>query len=210
LSEDEEGGEEHESAASDEHQDRPSDLDGFAPEVFGTVGAEGEPDSAPMVEPQPAASSSGPDIVAQGVPPTSDSHPMEQSQPAVPSGLRSYATYVLVVPGGKIAYYGANFQVVTAQCENRDHGKCVLTRTMAAGRRVGQGRPMGLFMAWLAMGHLCATKEEHWDRANWPSLATREEARKSLVAMDLPDAQGLLSAERPLQPGEGPEPMHIA
>jgi hypothetical protein len=196
-------------SSSEEDQAPPGDLDGFAPEVFAPMEAEGEADSTPMVGPQPAASSAGPDLVAQEGPLTSDTLEAEASQPPVLGGPRAAAAHVLVVPGGKISYYGAQFQVATALCCNRDHGKCVITRTMAAGRRPGQGRPLGFFMAWLAMGSECGTKEEHWDRARWPSLTARQHGRQVIAAMDHPDAHGLLSAERALEPGEDPEPIDI-
>lgn len=62
---------------------------------------------------------------------------------------RTTALAEVQVDGGKLcAYRNGNF---VAYCQNPSHGRCILTRAQAGGRRPAQGRPCGLLKAWLAM-----------------------------------------------------------
>lgn len=50
----------------------------------------------------------------------------------------------------------------TASSSSSTRGTCHMDRTTAANpSRPGQGRPLGLLIAWLRAGATCATKEEH-------------------------------------------------
>ena len=88
---------------------------------------------------------------------------------------RAKAEEVLVLPHGKVTYYGQG--LFTATCGNEAHGRCVLTRSALEGRSPAQGRPLAFLCAWLEMGADLVTKEEHWHRPNWPSLEARQAMR---------------------------------
>ena len=118
----------------------------------------------------------------------------------------SSAVLVYFVPGGKITMYTKR-HIIECVCENKAHGKCVLTRSMLASTaraRTGQGRPVGLAVAWLARAAACETKADHWTAANWPSLADRKAARE--VFKTFPGSSALLNEERSERPAEDSEP----
>eukprot|EP00971_Amphidinium_carterae_P096351 1906542-Amphidinium_carterae.3 len=120
-------------------------------------------------------------------------------------GLVGVATAELLVPGGRLAYYKNIFE---AQCCNKLHGKCVLSRTsMGRTQRGGAttgGRPLAFMALWLDRAGTCATKEEHWNKeSNCFSHATRSAKRSQLEAM--PAAANILSCERIVGPGEPSE-----
>ena len=104
---------------------------------------------------------------------------------------------------GVISYYHTK-RIFTATCGNPDHGKCTLTRTACEGRNPAQGRPLGLMKCWLEMGLLLPSKEDHWHKEAWPTMADRQEARHSMLAD--PRWMPLLEFERPQRAGEGQEP----
>eukprot|EP00971_Amphidinium_carterae_P352747 6492721-Amphidinium_carterae.4 len=116
------------------------------------------------------------------------------------------------VDGGRISFYAnkSNFEAV---CDNKLHGKCVLTRT-ANGRKskgragVRGGRPVPFLALWLSRCK-CATKAEHMDRdANNFSHKERDDMRKLLSV--LPEAQDLLDHERQREDDETSEPEDLA
>lgn len=111
--------------------------------------------------------------------------------------------------GGRITYYASKTSF-EATCSNRDHGKCVLTRTVKARRGGGDiprgGRPLGMMLAWL---HFCDvdSKAEHWERERWEAMFSHElrgELRGMVQA--LPNGPALLACERACADGELVEP----
>lgn len=136
---------------------------------------------------------------------STDPGPSSLSDPLEP---RHCAAYVLVVPGGKVSYYIGKADVECV-CSNVLHGVCRLTRRMLGSTRLGrqgQGRPLGLCIAWLAKGAAIATKAEHTAAAFATTRVERVECRAMLKALEHPDARGLLEAERPKRHGEDSEP----
>ena len=136
-----------------------------------------------------------------------DNRPVEPALLRPPEAVdtaarREPAEKVCFAPGGKITWYRQGF--FTAMCDNALHGKCVLSRSSKEGRKAPQGRPLGLLTAWLMVGGEHMTKEGHWLKTNWTTLAQRQEARDMLHQLE--GGPGLLEEERPLRAGEGPEP----
>ena len=127
--------------------------------------------------------------------------------PSSASGLRMRAELTCDFGSGYITFYvSGNF--FTATCKAPGHGKCVLSRTAAPGRRPGQGRRLGLLSAWLLQGEHVETKAAHWNKANWPTRAEREVAREQLAQTALgPD---LLEMERDLEAEEPAEPEVVS
>ena len=119
------------------------------------------------------------------------------------SGAREPAELVLQCPEGKITYYKQGY--FTCVCSNVNHSRCVLTRTAQPGNKPGQGRPLGFMYSWLKLGVDVPDKATHWRVSGWPTLEQRRAARVELQQM--PGAAALLSKERPLKPGEDPEPV---
>lgn len=111
------------------------------------------------------------------------------------------------VPGGFIRYRRDSGHVC-AHCTDVRHGgagKCRKTRTLFAGARLGQGRPMGHLVAWLAEAQNHEEKDGHFGYV--PDLATRIAARQSVK--DLPDGGELLDLEATRAVGEDSEPEHV-
>lgn len=96
----------------------------------------------------------------------------------------------------------------------RAHGKCRLSRkTKEAARsigRAGQGRPLGLFGAWLSMSHRAdmATSFDHVHIG--PTVLSLEDRidGRNRVAGEV-GAQRLFLVERPRRDGEPEEPTEI-
>eukprot|EP00971_Amphidinium_carterae_P351871 6492314-Amphidinium_carterae.1 len=122
----------------------------------------------------------------------------------VPAVARGKALADIAVSGGRIAFYCKGF--FQATCET--HYRCVLTRTSMAGRRAGQGRPLGLLTSWLAMGPTVVDKASHWDAAAWPNHATRHEHRTLLAQLE--GGIEMLSFERDQREDEPEEPDRVA
>ena len=150
----------------------------------------------------------GEEVPGVGEPPARQPGVAAEEAPPVPHAPPGRATVTYHVPGGSISYY-ASKSAFEAVCEVREHGRCVVTRTRNAritdadGRQYG-GRPVGMLAAWLARGHECTSKEDHWaQRFTAPAqerLALRERIRQTLAG------ELLLSCERPRQDGEEEEP----
>lgn len=71
-----------------------------------------------------------------------------------------------------------------AHCEHPAHGgpnQCRRTRTLNAGWRPGQGRPIGHLAAWLAAGVEAQSRAEHM-MVDRPALAARRAARAAVKA----------------------------
>ena len=103
--------------------------------------------------------------------------------------------------GGVLRYYEKLNQLV-AHCPCASHGdRCRLTRTTLAGKLQGQGRPMGLLLAWAKHAADFATQQEHVhlqasDAAELVrSFETRSTAR--LEGMATPELAPFVAVERP-------------
>ena len=157
--------------------------------------AVGSAEAMPDMHPDPAQ-------VVQEVPLS----PAQPKATGTPRGSTQAASATLAVPGGRISFYVAR-GAFEAQCGNKAHGKCTLSRT-CNGRRRGQagmvgGRPVAFMALWLARGG-CGSKAEHWDRgANNFTQAERRAKRRELEGMDL--GPSLLAFERAKAPGEDSE-----
>lgn len=135
--------------------------------------------------------------------------------PVEPRPNRRGAIVTMHVPGGSISFY-ASKGAFEAVCENRLHGRCVLTRTNASKRArhdaggvaIG-GRPVAFLAAWLGAGQDLPTKEAHWsaDAMERP-LAERQELRRTIGG--IASGRTLLACERPLLDGEPEEAPSLA
>lgn len=165
-------------------------------EMFAPLGEEpaqsGEAQSSAVAGVPPAGSSAlEPDAPGEAmhvagessgsqVAPSVAENPVGGASSRASAGPRAPAASRVFVPGGKVSLYTKTC-IVEAVCNNASHGKCVLTRRMSEdkrGRNLGQGRPIGLVMSWLAKGAGCTSKREHWeDGAGWPTLEERRRGR---------------------------------
>lgn len=171
--------------------DDPADSGAVEPHAdAGAVGSGGAEPQGPLVE-QPAA-------------PELPPHPDR--------GARKGAEVTFHLIGGSISDYSSK-SAFEAVCDHKGHGRCVLTRTSRArgvtpaGFPRG-GRPVGFLAAWLSHSGECESKADHWrpDR-----LKGSHELRLSLrnQIAQTPAGRVLLSCERPLIEGEGPEPPSL-
>lgn len=98
---------------------------------------------------------------------------------------------------------------VVAHCEA--HPGCRLTRTCIGSDRQGregQGRPLGLLLAWLGKAPLYAGAQSHVHMDFLPTLEERRFARDA--AGELPGMAALFdTAERPCRAGEEEEPAVV-
>lgn len=193
------------SAATEEDIMEPDPLDCFGDDMFAP--SSGDESGAPHPPPGPAASPSAPPV-ADDVP--EDGEASTGVAPAILSlpswGPKGKAAFVMHVEGGKLSYYSGGQLNVCAECRNPTHARCVMTRKMVGGRKVGQGRPLGFLLAWLAKSATVATKDEHWSLACRPTFAERKAARDAFKLLPDDDAKGLLAGERPKGLGEDSEP----
>ena len=95
------------------------------------------------------------------------------------------------------------------------HGdRCFLTRTKDAspnahrrGKFAGQGRPLGLLMAWILDGHRPHLLDQKMHLKHKVSLQARQAARNYLKGLD--GAAHLLEMERERRDDEEEEPLAI-
>lgn len=145
-------------------------------------------------------------------PPRAAHDPSERDHQERPP--RDGAPMVVYLPEGRIAYYSHDqrFEATcTIQQVRRPDGgvdMCKLTRTSRPSeRRRGQGRPLGLALAWLSAAHQHSDKESHGERFWISTCVTKEErvaARRRLKTVE--NGCQLLECERPPHPGEDSEP----
>ena len=110
-------------------------------------------------------------------------------------------------PNGRIVVCG-NTNNMVAKCTIAAHGgKCHLTRSLTSGRRAGQGRPLGLLLAWLADPSI---HEASRTTPGWHRPAFDERAAHRLAFASAPGAEGILARERPQAHDEGEEPGYVA
>eukprot|EP00971_Amphidinium_carterae_P322128 6403140-Amphidinium_carterae.1 len=119
-------------------------------------------------------------------------------------GGKRVADISVDVDGGKILFYKKSGNFV-AMCGNELHGSCVLTRTSRAGKRLCQGRPLGLLSSWLYEGQFVGSKEHHWLQECWPHSHELRSQHRDLLA-ECPEAEALFEQERDQEPGEDCEP----
>jgi len=119
---------------------------------------------------------------------------------------------IVHLPQGCVRLYLARREVV-AHCNNPAHGnKCRLSRKLTEWRgkaRLGQGRPLGLLVAWLqlAIDPRCDTTQSHVHIQPLPSFAERVAARAFFKT--LPGSEPFLQEERPCRDGEEEEPEFV-
>ena len=125
-------------------------------------------------------------------------------------GLRATAIPELVLdlgPGLGSVHYNVSGQYFRAHCPC--HGdECRRQRTARESEtgRAGQGRPIGLLVAWLQSAHAADSKEQHV-RMKVAGLSARQEARRFFLG--LPGSTDLTDREREKKPGEPDEPVTI-
>lgn len=139
-------------------------------------------------------------LVAAPPSPQQPGAPPQPAQQALPANI-------VEVSGGNIRFFASNLHF-QAKCNAPGHGaRCTKTRTSVAGRKQGQGRPLGFLAAWLARGPTCATAPEHAALAEI-DVAERKAHRASLRAR--PEADFLRACERAPKLGEESEPERVA
>lgn len=174
--------------------------------ILEMMGADEPPNAhaAPVALPAPAAPQP-----AAPAPPLDVRRPPRQA-----AGQRRLAGAVVVLPGlqGMFRYYPATNSVVM-HCAHHDDAQCRLTRTLnasALASRAGQGRPLGLLLAWATCCDPARGAAAHVHEFV-PTLQQRQEARRRLhqLAERDVDLRTLLSFERPQRPGEPEEPATV-
>jgi hypothetical protein len=113
---------------------------------------------------------------------------------------------------GEIRYNMAQ-ENMSAVCKDVRHGKdCRRVRTCHGPSRVnvknsGQGRPIGILVAWLMEGHRHADCAAH--KAAMAEITHEMRVAARLVFSDLPGSAEMASLERSLNPGEANEPANV-
>jgi hypothetical protein len=157
-----------------------------------------EPDPLPNAQPSPPA-------------PMPRLAPSQGASSTRAKGPRERADVVVHFPNGKISFYQKSLSFETC-CFCPGHDDCRLTRSAKPSKwktRLGQGRPLGLLVAWLMNTNSLGDKAEHCNAFVVMGLSQeiRLAARDTLRGM--PNGQALLDCERPLKDGEGPEPEDV-
>ena len=168
---------------------------------------EEEPETDPCVDPDKVMPASA----VESKPGDVEAAPVDAAEPSSsrvrgpgPADSRQSAD-VLSVPGcGELRYHSTTRNVVAFCAAHRDRD-CRRSRTVVPNaRRAGQGRPIGLLVAWL----------QDPDSHEGPNSRTfvhpfdkRQEARNFFDR--LPDSGLFGQCERPREAGEGPEPERI-
>lgn len=112
---------------------------------------------------------------------------------------------IMSVPGGSIRYY-PNSGRFSAFCECEAHsGAKVCRREKRIARTVGDGRPLGFLMAWLAHGHEFEDKESHLVAGAFFDWGTRKEHRD--ILRGLAGSAPFFEAELAPSDGQPDEPL---
>jgi len=117
----------------------------------------------------------------------------------------------VVVEHGFLRFYcpASGKRFIVAHCGM--HLSCRLTRTLLGSERQGregQGRPIGLALAWLQEHHKYISGHDHVHTAEMPSFEARRQAREN--GKEIPEVQWLMdNAERPQRDGEEEEPQTV-
>ena len=112
---------------------------------------------------------------------------------------------------GELVYYPKQNRI-DAFCRNPTHmeSACRRSRTLKASdsvNREGQGRPLGLLVAWLRKGTSCESQHFH-TRHCIVSFAERKAAREWFS--QLAGSESFTSVERARREGESEEPLDIS
>ena len=183
-----------EGSSSDAEEGEAPSSDGWVADDEGDApSSEHEPDADAeghaMAGPVPDAAAMGPDVV-----------------PVLTLSADRDVCRARFPHGSLVAYF--NTKNMVAECNIAAHGdKCHLTRTLRKGTKPGQGRPLGLLLAWLddSSIHLESRRRKGWLR---PAFAERAAHRMMFAAA--PGAEEMLQRERPPMGGEGEEPPYVA
>lgn len=131
-----------------------------------------------------------------------DPAPMPKAKPKAKA-----ADMEVELPNGFLRYYKAT-QVVVAHCAYHGEKACRLTRLMRGHKsalRAGQGRPVGLMLAWLADQHNHDANHDHVHMA-LPSFDSRAAERAAAAAGGNAQLLALMAEERPTREDEDQEP----
>ena len=113
------------------------------------------------------------------------------------------------VAGGFLKFHRRGNQLV-AHCLRHGERACRLTRTLTASTargRKGQGRPLGLALAWLAAADHLDDDTAAGHKTYKPSFEERMEARALFAATD--DYREWAELERPMREDEEEEPVNV-
>lgn len=207
------------SAVSDEDCELGDDIGMLEDEAFRAVPEE-EPDADGReaggvgmdIDRGGGAGSSGDVGPAGPVPPPPEPVPEPRAR------VRRGPLAVLFVPGGKVTFYAGAKDFMTAECNNRRHGRCIKTKTCEpptvrqAARRPGQGRPLGYLAAWLKQGLRDTPRAAHWDPEQDPTWEERNAARDEVINLQEEgsvDAALMLNGEAESPAGDGAEPAVV-
>ena len=147
------------------------------------------------------ASEAGGELGAAEVPPPP---PVEEIYPeiVISESVDGKSHRVNFAFGRLVAYKTTG--VCVAECSRPEHGgRCHLTRTLKAGRKVGSGRPLGLLLAWLQDPEI---HEASRSRGDWVRPSFAERAAHRLVFQAVPGSEALTAMERVPLDDEGDEP----
>jgi hypothetical protein len=182
-------------ADDDEAQGQPED-----------VGAPGVPDEDPPLP--PGVPDEDPPLPPPLEPPAADVDlRVAQSRERRGGVDRAAPEALMYVTGGCVKWYRSK-NVFEAHCDK--HPSCVLSRSSTGGRRLQQGRCLGMMACWLrsSCDDSCSTKALHWSRERLnPSRDDRIMARDILKAMHT--GRHMLMCERPKRVGEDSEPEDV-
>ena len=107
------------------------------------------------------------------------------------------------VPCGQIRYYVKTRRLV-AHCHHAGHGHCRKEKLAFEGARPGQGRPLGVIMAFLAAANDYEDHDIHLAVFTVVSFEDRVAGRNLLKGVA--GSEVLFQYERKQRPGEGEEP----
>ena len=130
-----------------------------------------------------------------------------ERQVSAASAQRSTRAACVQLPNGRTVAYDTTNNMV-AECTIADHGGgCFLARSLHRGPRAGQGRPVGLLLAWLNDPSI---HEASRTRPGWHRPAFDERAAHRLAFASVPGAGEILRRERLPAHDEGEEPGEVA
>lgn len=128
--------------------------------------------------------------------------------PMPPRGARGAADLQVVFHDDAILRYYARSSAMVMHCPSAGHGqRCRLTRSVVAsarGGRSGQGRPLGLLLAWAGAAGGFPDSAQHVRMQPKPSFLDRQRCRESARGVD--DLQPFFAVERDVREGEEDEP----
>ena len=208
------------------NKDEPEEPDGWQ-QIAGMAEAvlglsEGEPAQAAPSRPAPPAQGEGapeeaapsrPAVPAEGEGPSGPAPPAAKAAPREPvrGRIKTVQEETIQVWSYGELRYNSNTNTIRAFCTCLAHSQpCSKQRSLVAGKRKGQGRPIGYLVAWLRDQDSHASKEEHvWMSGVHKNFDLRLKAREDFSA--LPGARAWLDKER-ARTAEEPheEPLVVA